>query len=76
MPLNGAWKQTDLTQLLGVPEASEDVIAAHEWTPEFAKHIVYLDTAENPHIHSLLFKHGGQWQHTDVTAFTGSQPIV
>ena len=76
MPLNGAWEQTDLTQLLGVPEASEDVIAAHEWTPEFAKHIVYLDTAENPHIHSLLFKHGGQWQHTDVTAFTGSQPIV
>lgn len=76
MPLNGSWEQTDLTQLLHVPEASEDVIAACEWTPEFAKHIVYLDTAENPHIHSLLLKHGEPWQHSDVTAFTGSQPMV
>jgi hypothetical protein len=76
MPLQGAWEYTDLTQLLHVPESSEDVIAAHEWTPEFAKHIVYLDTAENPHIHSLLLKHGEQWQHTDVTKSTGSQSIV
>lgn len=76
MPLNGSWEQTDLTQLLHVPDASEDVIAACKWTPEFAKHIVFLDTAENPHIHSLLLKHGEPWQHTDVTAFTGSQPMV
>jgi hypothetical protein len=76
MPLNGTWEQTDLTQLLGLPEASVDVIAAHEWTPEFAKHIAFLDTAENPHIHSLMLKHGGHWQHTDVTRLTGSQPIV
>jgi hypothetical protein len=59
-----------------VPEASEDVIAAHEWTPEFANHIVYLDMLENPRIHSLLLKHGEQWQHTDVTRATGSQSIV
>jgi hypothetical protein len=76
MPLHSAWEFTDLTQLLHVPEASEDVIAAHEWTPEFAKHVVYLDTLENPRIHSLLFKHGEQWQHTDVTKATGSQSIV
>lgn len=76
MPLHGAWEYTDLTQLLNVPEASTDVIAAHEWTPEFAKHVVYLDTLENPRIHSLLFKHGEQWQHTDVTKATGSQSIV
>ena len=73
---HGAWEHTDLTQLLHVPEASQDVIAAHEWTPEFAKHIVYLDTRENPRIHSLLFKHGEPWQHTDVTRATGSQTIV
>ena len=76
MVLQDTWKHTDLTQLLGLPEASEDVIVGHEWTPAFAKHIVYLDTAENPHIHSLLLEHGGQWQHTDVTGFTGSQSMV
>jgi len=76
MPLQGTWEHTDVTQLLGAPEASQDVIAGHEWTPQFAKHIVYLDTAENPHIHSLLLKHGEQWHHRDVTGFTGSQPVV
>jgi hypothetical protein len=76
MPLQGSWEHTDLTQLLRTPEASEDVVAAHEWTTEFAKHIVYLDTTENPHIHSLLLKHGSQWRHTDVTSLTGSQPLV
>lgn len=76
MPLQGTWEHTDLTQLLRLPEAGEDTIAAHEWTPQFAKHIVFLDTAENPHIHSLMLKHGGQWQHTDVTDETGSQSIV
>ena len=76
MPLQGAWEYTDLTEYLNVPEASQDVIAAHEWTPEFAKHVVYIDTLENPRIHSLLFEHGEQWQHTDVTKATGSQTIV
>jgi hypothetical protein len=57
-------------------ESSNDVLAAHEWTPEFAKHIAYLDTAENPHIHSLILKHGEDWKHADVTSLTGAQPIV
>jgi hypothetical protein len=76
LPVGGKWEHTDLTELLGLSQASEDTIVAHEWTPEFAKHIVYLDTAENPHIHSLMLKHGEQWQHTDVTELTGSQPLV
>jgi hypothetical protein len=76
MPLGGTWEHTDLTQLLRLPEASQDVIAAHEWSSAFAKHLVMLDTAENPHIHSLLLKHGEQWQVLDVTRFTGSQPLV
>jgi hypothetical protein len=76
MQLQGAWDHTDLTQLLRLPEANQDSIVAHEWTAAFAKHIVFLDTAENPHIHSLLLKHGEQWQHRDVTGFTGSQSIV
>ena len=76
MLLNGTWEPTDLTQLLGLPEASEDVIAAHEWTPEFAKHIVYVDLADPPHMHSLLLKHGGKWHHTDLTGTTGSPTIA
>ena len=75
-PLQGSWKQTNLTQLLGLRESSHDALAAHEWTPAFAKHIAYLDTAENPHIHSLLLKHGENWKHADVTSLTGAQPIV
>ena len=75
-PLQRSWKHTDLTQLLGLVESSHDVLAAHEWTPEFAKHIAYLDTAENPHIHSLILKHGEDWKHADVTSLTGAQPIV
>ena len=76
LSIQGTWEPTDLTQLLGLPEASFDTIAAHEWTPQFAKHIVFLDNGKNPHIHSLMLKHGGQWQHTDVTSLTGSQSIV
>jgi hypothetical protein len=76
MSLQETWKHIDLTQKLGLPESSQDVLTTHEWTPEFAQHIAYLDTAENPHIHSLLLKHGEDWKHTDVTSLTGSQPIV
>jgi hypothetical protein len=75
-PLQETWKHTDLTHMLRLPESSQDVLAAHEWTAEYAKHITYLDTAENPHIHSLLLKHGEDWRHEDVTTLTGSQPIV
>ena len=74
--LQGTWESTDLTQLLELPEASEDTIAAHEWTPQFAKHIVFLDNAKNPHIRSLMLRHGGHWQYRDVTSLTGSQSIV
>jgi hypothetical protein len=75
-PVQGTWEHSDLTQLLGLPEASQDVVAAHEWPSAFAKHIVMLDRAENPHIHSLLLKHGEPWQVLDVTRFTGAQPLV
>jgi len=52
MSLQGTWEHTDLTKMLGLPESSQDVLAAHEWTAEFAQHIAYLDISENPHIHS------------------------
>jgi len=74
--LQETWKHTNLSQMLRLPESSQDVLAAHEWTPEFAQHIAYLDTAENPHIHSMILKHGEHWRHEDVTSLTGSQPIV
>ena len=46
------------------------------WTPEFAKHIVYLDITDQPHMHSLMLKHGGNWHHTDLTSSTGSPSIA
>lgn len=76
MDLNGSWTHMDLTHLTGAPAASNGVIAGHEWTSQFAKHIVFLDTGENPHIHSLLLKHGSSWQYTDLTSLTGAQPLV
>ena len=72
----GQWKHTDLTQHIHAPEASNDVLVGHEWTAQFAKHVVYLDTSENPHIHSLMLMHGGSWKHSDLTDLTGAQALV
>jgi hypothetical protein len=38
--------------------------------------VVYLDTGENPHIHSLMLRHGSSWKHTDLTDLTGAQALV
>lgn len=73
---NGQWKHTDLTQHIHAPEAADDVIVGHEWSAQFAKHVIYLDRNSNPHIHSLLFTHGGNWKHTDLTNAAGAQPLV
>lgn len=72
----GAWQHTDLTHLTGASDAGDDTIVGYEWSAQFAKHVVYIDTRENPHIHSLLFKQGGRWQHTDLTDLTGAQSLV
>ncbi len=72
----GKWQHTDLTRLVRSPEAGNDVLAGYEWTPQFAKHVVYLDASENPHIHSLMLKHGGSWHHRDLTDLTGAPPLV
>src|SRR5579884_3198821 len=76
MDTSGHWSHTDLTNLIGIPDASDDVIVAYEWAAPFAKCVFYLDTAENPHIHMLMLKHGNSWQHTDLTKLTGAQSIV
>jgi hypothetical protein len=75
-PLQGNWEHIDLTGHLNLPDASDDVIVGHEWTPQFAQHIAFLDTNENPHIHSLLLEHGSEWRHVDLTRLTGAQPLV
>ena len=75
MDTRGTWVYTDLTTLIGAPDASNEVIAGHEWSDQFAKHVVYLDMLEAPHIHSLLLAHGSGWQHTDVTDLTGAQSL-
>lgn len=75
MDTRGTWVYTDLTTLIGAPDASNKVIAGHEWSDQFAKHVVYLDMLEAPHIHSLLLAHGSAWQHTDVTDLTGAQSL-
>lgn len=76
MDKSGRWVYTDLTERIGAPDASNDVIAGHEWSAQFAKHVVYLDTLANPHIHSLLLRHGSDWQYRDLTDLTGAQPLV
>ncbi len=72
----GQWKHSDLTQRVHAPLASDEVIVGHEWTSKFAKHIVYLDAGENPHIHSLMLKHGGSWRHVDLTGLTGAPLVI
>jgi hypothetical protein len=73
---NGRWTHSDIIGKAGAPGASNTLLAGHEWSSQFGKHIVYLDLRENPHLHSLLFKHGGRWEHTDLTDLTGAQPLV
>lgn len=72
----GHWKHTDLTQYLHAPEASDDVMLGQEWQAQFAKQVVYLDMARNPHLHSLLLRHGEDWNHTDLMEFTGAPALV
>jgi hypothetical protein len=73
---SGAWTHSDMMQLLHAPEASSSIILGYEWSTQFAKNIVYLDTRENPHLHSLLLKHGGRWEYDDLTDLTGAQTLV
>ncbi|HET8853623.1 MAG TPA: hypothetical protein VFN02_13965, partial [Ktedonobacteraceae bacterium] len=70
------WRHSDLTQLVGAPQASDDLVVGYEWTAQFAKQVVYLDTRENPHIHELMLKHGGSWQHMDLTRLTDAPELV
>jgi len=72
----GMWAHSDLTQLTGAPEASNELVIGYEWTAQFAKQVVYLDTRENPHIHELMLKHGGSWHHTDLTRLTDAPELV
>src|SRR6266566_4851358 len=76
MDANGSWSHTDLTHLLRAPDAGNDVIVGYEWSAQFAKHVVYLDKKENPHIQSLMFRSGSSWQHVDLTELTGAAEIV
>jgi hypothetical protein len=72
----GKWSYSDLMRYSPAPDASDTLLLGHEWSTQFAQHIVYLDRRENPHIHSLLLKHGEQWRHHDLTELTGAQPLV
>ena len=76
MDANGSWSHIDLTHLLRAPDAGNDVIVGYEWSAQFAKHVVYLDKKENPHIQSLMFRSGSSWQHEDLTELTGAPEIV
>lgn len=74
--VTGMWAHSDLTQLTGAPEASNELLIGYEWTAQFAKQVIYLDTRENPHIHELMLKHGGSWHHTDLTRLTDAPELV
>jgi hypothetical protein len=67
---------TDLSQLTGAPEASDEIIVGYEWSSQFARHIIFLDRRENPHIHALMLEHGGSWKHRDLTEVTGAPELV
>jgi hypothetical protein len=67
---------TDLTHRLRAPDASDEIIVGYEWSSQFAKHIIFLDKRENPHIHALMLEHGGSWQHRDLTELTGAPELV
>jgi hypothetical protein len=73
---SGTWTHTDLIQLTEAPVANNTIIVAHEWSSQFAKHVVYLDMHENPHLHSLLLKHGSRWEYADLTDLTGAQTLA
>lgn len=73
---DGTWGHIDVTQATHTAEAANDIIVGFEWSSSFAKQIVYLDTAENPHIHELMLAHGSSWTHTDVTTRTGASDLV
>ncbi len=73
---SGRWTHSDLTQRTGAPVASDTLILGYEWSAQFAQHIVYLDTRENPHLQSLLLEHGSSWKHADLTDLTGAQALV
>lgn len=73
---SGKWIHTDLMKATHAPQtASNLMVVGHEWSSRFAKHIVYIDTLEAPHIHSLLFIRGEVWKHIDLTDLTGAQPM-
>ena len=73
---DGVWSHSDITQATNVPLAADDALIGFEWSSAFAKQIVYIDTAENPHIHELMLQHGSAWKHTDVTSLTGASDLV
>ncbi len=73
---NGTWSHIDVTQTTNAPLAANDALVGFEWSSAFAKQIIYLDTAENPHIHELMLAHGSTWKHTDVTTLTGASDLV
>jgi hypothetical protein len=73
---DGQWIHTDLTAHIHAPLAGNELLVGQEWTAKFAKQVVYLDASENPHIHSLMLKHGGSWKHTDLTALTGAPLVI
>lgn len=38
------WSHSDLTHLMGAPDASDELVVGYEWTSQFARQVVYLDT--------------------------------
>ena len=73
---DGTWSHTDVTRTTNAPIAANDILVGFEWSSAFAKQIVYLDTAENPHLHELMLAHGSAWKHTDITTLTGASDLV
>jgi hypothetical protein len=74
--LDQTCNHVDLTRIKNACDASNEVIVGYEWSAQFAKHVIFLDTRENPAIHAFTRKHGELWLHLDLTKLTGGQVIV
>jgi hypothetical protein len=74
--LDQTCNHVDLTRIKNACDASNEVIVGYEWSAQFAKHVIFLDTRENPAIHAFTRKHGELWMHLDLTKLTGGQVIV
>lgn len=72
--IGGNWQHTDLSMLASAPLATSRFLVGYTWPLEGTKQVVYL--GPGGHIHELRVAPGGNWQHADLSVFTGAPPAT